>query len=193
MDEWVVRSAGLVRRNAPLKDYDEFVCEVENGGGIKAKFALVSESENDSRRHAETYRLVKPHLRVGALVQFGSAYQLTDDSFALGFYDLLPLTPYRVNGGVISADDYLNPNRGYWVHSRHHGKRIPFPCGFITCWGDVHIPLVESGGLPHVPSTQVTGEYRQGLRYGRRRSGLEELFLELFPPKRNPVALQKAQ
>jgi len=189
MSEWVARSVGLVHRNAPLKDYDEFVCELENGDGNTVKFALACESEEDTNRQVETYRLIKSYLRVGALIQFGSAYKLADESFVLGFHDLLPLTPYRVNGGVISADEYLNPNRGYWVCSRHHGNRIPFPCGFVSCWGDAHIPLVETGCLPHVPPTQVTGDYREGLRYGRRRSGLEKLFLDLFPRKRNPVAL----
>ncbi len=186
MGEWVVRSAGLVRRKAPLKDYDEFVCEVENRDGCKAKFSLTpNKSTDDSDNHTQTYALLSPYLRVGALISFGSAYIRDRESFSLGFYDLLPLTPYRVNGGVISADEFLNSNRGYWAYSQHHGKRIPFPCGLLRCWGDVHIPLVESGHLPHMLPAHMTGGYREGLRYGRRRSGIEELFLELFPRKRS--------
>lgn len=151
--EYVVTSAEVVKRDEKTEDYQ---CELVGWSGHKIGFSLRIKGCIGEQSYARQKSAIEAFMRKGEMVRCGFLYQRHMGEFGLVLYCLQPIEPYRTSGEqVIASEQYFNPNRGFWVHTRPKEKAVYIPDGFISLHGEVCLPIID--GL-HVQVSHLSWE-----------------------------------
>lgn len=133
-----------------------YFCELVGHNSHKISFSLIIKGCVGEKEYNARYEAVAPHIRVSDLLHCEFAWQWHGFYLNLCLAGLLKARARRVGssglGDRVSPEDYLNPNRGYWVTTETYGEWIRFP-GLISCGGDscVHTNFQE-GAYPQYSS-----------------------------------------
>ena len=157
-----------------------YFCDLLGLREHKINFNLIIKGCVGEKDYRAKYDAVAPHIQVGNLLHCEFVWQWHDCYLNLCISGFLCLKPYGAGKGEISSRDFLNPNRGYWVHTETVGEWITFP-GNIHCGGEAFIRTDFEGPYPRLSafnSDLSKGElvWRPKQESGRVRRTFERIF-----------------
>ncbi|MBI2108688.1 MAG: hypothetical protein HYT93_00705 [Parcubacteria group bacterium] len=137
------------------KERSTYFCELVGNSGFggrnhKINFSLIIKGCVGEKEYRAKYDAVMPHIKVGDLLHCEFVWQWHGDFLNLCLSGFIQVKPCRL-GSIqnVSAEDFLNPDRGYWVRTKVVGKWVHFP-GVIHCGGNAFIPLNLRSGYPQL-------------------------------------------
>lgn len=139
--EYVVTSVEVVKRDEKTEDYQ---CELTGWFGHKISFSLRTKGCVGEQSFTRQKAAVEPLMRKGEMVYCNFVYQKHMGEFGLALYYVQPIEPHSSSDGrIISSEQYYNPNRGFWVHTRPKSEGVYIPDGFISLHGEVYLPILD--------------------------------------------------
>lgn len=135
---------GDYHRSSPSKDVN---CTLQGADGQKTGFSLRVQGCVGQDSYRRQYGAIMPLLRKGAIWHCYLLHQRHNDHLALCIAGILPKVAYRVSGSglgdAVTAAEYLDRNRGFWVSTRDTGPwtHLPEP---ICLEGEAYLPFPEN-------------------------------------------------
>lgn len=117
-----------------------FHCDLVGHDQHRVSFQLITQGCVGEDEYAAQHKAIAPHCTIGALWHCSIVYRRRYSAFVMCIADIMPLQAFNCSsGGAVSAKQYLDPNRGFWVRTEALGS-----------WAELPRPI-ELGGKSHVP------------------------------------------
>ncbi len=138
--------------------HKQYICELVGNGGHKINFRLYLGECVGASQGRQQYEIVKTHIKVGSLLHCEFGYLFPTSYLRLYLLRFKECSPIASRSGkVISGEDFLNPNRGYWATTKVHGDWI---CPtHIPLSGEAYVPIK---GYPALSPDSSSGSHNEG-------------------------------
>ncbi|MDO8443137.1 MAG: hypothetical protein Q7S81_02695 [bacterium] len=179
---YMVTRAEIVIKPWDQKTQKVFECDLQGEDNHKLYFQIYFETGPEPLKK---YEAVKSYMVKGALLEIEFAYRWYNDGLYLCLATFKKASAFRCGSdslyeGPITAEEYFNVNRGYWVSYKTSGEWVQFP-GVISLGGETVIPMnPQTSEKPKFISYLAAKESEYALVWVKRSENRWEILKKLF-------------